>query len=441
MKGNRSWINVLGSASLALCVLSGDAVRATSDYVVRADDKLKIKIFQYPELSGEYTVSANGTISIAAIGEIPVNGVSTKEVADRISERFVRAGLSDKPGTSVEVLQSRPVYVLGDVQKPGEYPFRPGVTVLQAVSLAGGWLRFNDPGLMRLDRDTITIRGEMRNLVRRYYQLVARRARLNAELAMKNDVQFPAELARQTQNDTALAQLVDEERSLLNLHVEALKNQIESLERNRSLYESEIEAISRQIQANKAQYDSVGKELKDVKDLVARGLTTITRQMNLERMQAQLEMNEQGFQTLILRSRQGISQADQKMFDLKSERNANLTAELQRTRLDIDDIGIKFETNQSLLVEAQFTAPTLVGNSDAPVETRSLTVVRVQDGKAETIDADETTELLPGDVLRVQRSILPTIFPVELGGKRFEIRNVITPRIPSNVITTTGAKE
>ena len=56
MKRNRSWVNLVGTASLLLCMLDGNAVRATSDYVVRADDKLKIKVFQYPELSGEYKV-------------------------------------------------------------------------------------------------------------------------------------------------------------------------------------------------------------------------------------------------------------------------------------------------------------------------------------------------------------------------------------------------
>lgn len=428
MKRNHLWARVLGSASLILCILGGDAVRATSDYVVRADDKLKIKIFQYPELSGEYTVSSNGTIFIAAIGEVPVNGISTKEAAGRISERFVRAGLSDKPGTSVEVLQSRPVYILGDVQKPGEYPFRPGTTVLQAIGIAGGWMRFNDPGMVRLDRDTITIKGEMRNQVRQYYQLIARRARLNAEIAMKSDVQFPSELVQQSQKDSAVRQLVDEERSLLNIHVESLRNQIESLEKTRDLYEREIDAILRQIQANRTQYDSVGKELKEVKSLFARGLTTVSRQANLERMQAQLEMNEQGFQTLILRSRQNISQVDQRIFDLKNDHNAKLTAELQRTRFDIDDIGIKFETNRSLMLEAQFTTPTLVSSFDGAVEARGLTVVRVQDGKTQTIDADENTELLPGDVLRVQRTVLPS----GLDARKIGVRNLITP---------TGAKE
>jgi exopolysaccharide production protein ExoF len=389
-------------------MFSGSTIRAASDYIIRADDKLKIKIFQYPELSGEYTVSANGTISIAAIGEVSVDGVSTKDIANRISERFVKAGLSDKPGTSVEVLQSRPVYVLGDVQKPGEYPFRPGVTVLQAVSFAGGWLRFNDPGLMRVERETITIKGELRNLVRKYYQLVAHRSRLNAELMLNRDVEFSSDLERQARNDGTLSQLLDEERSLLHIRVEAMKNQIESLEKARGLYEREIEAVSRQIQANKAQYESVGNELKDIQVLARKGLATATRLMGLERMQAQIEMNEQGYQTLILRARQGITLIEQKIFDLKSERNVSLTAELQKTRIELDEVGGKFETSQSLLMEAQLLMPTLVGNSDGVVETRILTVVRVQDGKAQSIEADESTELLPGDVLRVQRSIIPT---------------------------------
>jgi len=410
-------------------LLGSNTIRAGSDYIIRADDRLKIKIFQYPELSGEYTVSAIGTISIAAVGEVSVDGFSTKEVANRISERFIRAGLSDKPGTSVEVLQSRPVYVLGDVQKPGEYPFRPGVTVLQAVSFAGGWLRFNDPGLMRVERETITIKGELRNLVRKYYQLVAHRSRLNAELMLNRDVEFSSDLERQARNDSTLSQLLDEERSLLHIRVEAMKNQIESLEKARGLYEREIEAVSRQIQANKVQYESVGNELKDVKALARQGLATSSRLMGLERMQAQIEMNEQGYHTLILRARQNISQVDQKVFDLKSERNASLTAELQKTRIDLDEVGGKFETNQSLLMEAQLMVPTMVGNSDGVVETRSLTVVRVQDGKALSIEADENTELLPGDVLRVQRSILPTA----LGPQQF-----LGPR---NVVTQTKAQK
>ncbi len=290
MKRKNRWIGACGSALLALYAFNCPAIQA-EEYVIHSNDKLKLKIFQYPELNGEYEVDANGTISLADIGEIPVDGLSTKDIANLISQRLIRAGLSSKPGTSVEVLQSRPVYVLGDVQKPGEYTFRPGVTVLQVVSLAGGWLRFNDPGLVRIERDVITVKGEMRHLVRRRFQLIARRALLNAELKNVQEVQFPESLVRQAGNDSALTQLLDEERSLLKIRVEAVEKELDSLKQTRALYQREIEAVSRQMKANQAQYDSVGGELKSINALAAKGLTTASRVMGLERMQQQIEMN------------------------------------------------------------------------------------------------------------------------------------------------------
>jgi exopolysaccharide production protein ExoF len=423
MKLSRMPTWALGAAIMLAAQLAGSAVSGTAEYAVRADDKLKIKIFQYPELSGDYSVSANGTITIGPIGEINVDGSSPKEIARLISDRFIRSGLSDKPGTAVEMLQSRPIYVMGDVQKPGEYPYRPGLSVLQAVSLAGGWLRFNDPGLIRLERDNITIRGDMRNLVKRYYVLLAQRARLNAELALKTDVSFPPELMRRYADDKGLAELVDEERSFLAINVEVLKTQLDSLAQTRTLYENEIEAVSRQMQANKVQYSTVQQELDNVKALFARGLSTSMRKADLERTLAQIDVAEQGFQTLILRARQNITQVDQKMFDLKSQHTSTLSTDMQRTRLELQEIGIKFDTNRDILAEAQLTAPTLVSSvDDGAIGARSLTVVRVVDGKPSTLDAEEHMVLLPGDVLKIQRSVIPSA----MGADRIPIHSRIS---------------
>jgi exopolysaccharide production protein ExoF len=236
---------------------------------------------------------------------------------------------------------------------------------------------------------------------------------LNAELSLKSEVEFPDDLIKQAENDTALAQLLLEERSFLNIHVEALRSQLDNLQNTRSLYEREIEAVTRQIRANQVQFDSVQGELRDIKALVARGLSPVNRQMNLERLQAQIEMAEQGFQMVILRARLGITDVDQKVFDLKITRSAKLTEELQRTRVDLADIANRFRTDRDLLVEAQITTPTMVSGSSDLIETRSLTVVRVQEGKTVTLQADENTQLLPGDVLKVQRGMLPTMAGLE----------------------------
>jgi protein involved in polysaccharide export with SLBB domain len=402
---------IIGLAAVIAVALGISTQTQAVDYVVRPDDRLRIKIFQFPELSADYTVSSSGTVLIPPIGEIPVAGSSVNDISNDISKRFIKSGISDKPGATVEVIQSRPVYVVGDVQKAGEYSYRAGMTVLQAISLAGGWFRVNDPGLMRLDREAITIRGDMRNLVRRYYQLMAQRARLNAELASKIDVDFPADLKKKAEKDASIAELLDEERSFLSINVNALSKHLDNLEKTRGLFENEIEAVLRQIEASKIQARSVREERKEMEALFARGLGTITRKSNLERLEAQVEMTEQGYQTLLLRARQSISLVDQKIFDIKNERNTKLNEELQRTRLELEQVAMRIDTSQNLLGEIRSVGPILVGNSSNLIEGRILTIVRMQDEKIVTIEADETTELVPGDVLKVEKSIIPLDIP------------------------------
>jgi protein involved in polysaccharide export with SLBB domain len=402
---------IIGLAAIIAVALGISTQTQAVDYVVRPDDRLRIKIFQFPELSADYTVSSSGTVLIPPIGEIPVAGSSVNDISNDISKRFIKSGISDKPGATVEVIQSRPVYVVGDVQKAGEYSYRAGMTVLQAISLAGGWFRVNDPGLMRLDREAITIRGDMRNLVRRYYQLMAQRARLNAELASKIDVDFPADLKKKAEKDASIAELLDEERSFLSINVNALSKHLDNLEKTRGLFENEIEAVLRQIEASKIQARSVREERKEMDALFARGLGTITRKSNLERLEAQVEMTEQGYQTLLLRARQSISLVDQKIFDIKNERNTKLNEELQRTRLELEQVAMRIDTSQNLLGEIRSVGPILVGNSSNLIEGRILTIVRMQDEKIITIEADETTELVPGDVLKVEKSIIPLDIP------------------------------
>jgi protein involved in polysaccharide export with SLBB domain len=422
MKRSVSSARVLGAALILLCVYGSTTSLRSADYVVSAEDKLKVKIYQFPELAGEYTVNSSGMISIAPIGEIPAAGASARDIAKEISDRLIKAGLADRPGTTVEVVQSRPFYVMGDVQRPGEYAFRPGVTVLQAVSLAGGWYRFSDPGLLRLEREAITIKGDLRNQARRYYQLVARRARLYSELEQKKDVNFPAELVHRASADGTVAQLIDEERSFLNINVDSLKSQIESLETTRTLYEREIEAVSKQILSTRKQAESVQRELAEVAALFARGLAPVSRKTGLERTQAEIAIAEQGLQTLILRARQNITQIEQRIFDLNYERRARIYSELQATRTELEEVSIKLETNKSLMIDVKFTTPLLVSTSEETGESRSVTIVRVVDGKTVSIPAEENQELRPGDVLKVQRTM-----PLPAGIDRLRPHEVMIP--------------
>jgi exopolysaccharide production protein ExoF len=384
------------------CLLGSTHIVVADDYVLRPDDKLNIKVFQFPELSGDYTVSGSGSISIAPIGELRAAGSTAIELSKAISDRLVKAGFSSKPGTTVDVVQSRPIYVMGDVQKPGEYAYRHGLTALQAISLAGGWFRENDlAGLVRLSRENISMGGDVRYLATRYYQLLSERARLNAELTLKDDMMVPVELVRQAKDDPTVAQLLQRERALLRVNVDAVKERVSNLEKTRNLYQEQIDAVTHQIEASKTQRDSVQKEMGAVKTLLDSGLSPKSRQWNLERMEGQIQMTEQGYQSLILQTRENMTQIDQKILDLRNEHESAVNTQLQKNVMGLTEVSVKLGTSEKLMMDAQARSNIVRASSTNVVDSRGLTVTRTLNGKTTTIDADQSTELLPGDVLSV----------------------------------------
>jgi protein involved in polysaccharide export with SLBB domain len=107
-------------------------------YRLGVSDKVRIITFNEASLTGEFVVNGSGTISLPLIGDVKANGLSTSELAVVI-QNALKNGYITNPQVSVEVLNYRPFYILGEVTKPGEYPFANGLTVLNAVATANGF--------------------------------------------------------------------------------------------------------------------------------------------------------------------------------------------------------------------------------------------------------------------------------------------------------------
>lgn len=101
-------------------------------------DKLKILTFGEESLSGEFAITPAGTIAMPLIGSISAAGLDTGGLAQAI-ENKLREGYVVDPRVSVEIAAYRPIYILGEVKKPGEYPFSQGLTVRGAVAKAEGF--------------------------------------------------------------------------------------------------------------------------------------------------------------------------------------------------------------------------------------------------------------------------------------------------------------
>ncbi len=130
-------------------------------YRVGPGDVLKINVWKHDELSQQVTVRPDGAISLPLLGDIPSNGRTVTEVTNDIQSRL-KQFFQDQPPVNVQVseVHSYRIYVVGEVQKGGEFTPSGEVTVLHGLALAGGFTRFADPDrIVIVRRDA---RGERR---------------------------------------------------------------------------------------------------------------------------------------------------------------------------------------------------------------------------------------------------------------------------------------
>jgi protein involved in polysaccharide export with SLBB domain len=114
------------------------AAIAEAVYKLGSGDKVKVTVFNHPDLSGEFNLDGAGNFAVPLIGEIKAGGLTSRDLEQRIQDRF-RDGYLVDPQVNVEVLNYRPFYILGEVKTPGSYPYQNNMTVLNAVALAGGF--------------------------------------------------------------------------------------------------------------------------------------------------------------------------------------------------------------------------------------------------------------------------------------------------------------
>jgi polysaccharide export outer membrane protein len=109
------------------------------EYKLGPGDKVRVNVFGEEQLSGEFIVANNGAVAIPLIGEIPAGGKSPTEFQDAVRDRIAASGMVLSPRVTADVIAYRPFYILGEVTRPGQYPYSVGMTLTKAVATAGGF--------------------------------------------------------------------------------------------------------------------------------------------------------------------------------------------------------------------------------------------------------------------------------------------------------------
>jgi polysaccharide export outer membrane protein len=143
MHARRS-ILVATLAGLAACAGPGAGLpplpeEARSAYRLGPDDEVRVTVFNDPRLTGEFRVTDTGSIALPLVGNITAAGRTTSQVERAIETEMRRKNLFRDPSVAVEVKTYRPIFVLGMVERGGQFPYQPGMTALSAVAVAGGF--------------------------------------------------------------------------------------------------------------------------------------------------------------------------------------------------------------------------------------------------------------------------------------------------------------
>ncbi|MGJ7041542.1 exopolysaccharide production protein ExoF [Shinella sp. BE166] len=394
---------------LALTLAGGPAFAA--EYRLGVMDKLRIRVAEWQTaegairdwsaVSGDYSVGADGSVSLPFIGQLPADGRTSGELAEEIGKKMqILFGLRDRPSASVEIAEYRPVYLAGEVQTPGAYPFAPGLTVLKAVSFGGG-LRRAEAG-QRFARDFLRSEGDAAVYLAERNRLLIRRARIVAEMSGAKDIEMPKELGKADEARAIMAS----ETALMTSREKRLRLQLTALADLKALLDSEITSLGKKAETQTRQLELVQGDLDKVDSLAEKGLAISSRRLALEQRTADLQAALLDIDTSSLKAKQDINKATQDETNLQNDWDAQLAQELQNTEQELDTLTLKLGTSRDLMSEALMQsadAAALKGGLSA--DNIGYSILRTVEGKAELIRATETTPVLPGDIVKVEMNL------------------------------------
>lgn len=427
------------------------------EYRLGVRDKVKLQVYEWRPARDEvftwtainqvYVVDAAGKLTIPLIGQVNAAGFTTAELASLISRKLAHnLNLGTIPDTTVEITEFRPVFVAGHVERAGEYAFSPGLTVLQAVSLGGGLYRNAANNGLRLEREFVTVSGEYDRQMQERQRLIVRKARLEAELAFADHIAFP-KTVRSDRAEMQLAytsSLMAKERSVFDLRRNAYDTQIKVIDQLKSFLENEVTTFGKRLEAQQSQIDMMKSELGGIKSLSNKGLATQPRLLGMLRNLAQLEGEKLRMESDRTRAQQEVSRAELSRVEFENRRENELTVELQVTESRLEQVIQEALVSERLLIDTQTKAASspmrLVASQGGDAEKNaeknnevkiSYTIVRQIGAETVEIDATETSQLLPGDTVKVAVSV-----PSLTGGSSGE---VFAPFIQLPVVTPAEA--
>ena len=342
-------------------------------------ESIRVRVSGNNELSGDYNLDPRAALSFPRIGRIETAALTTAELERLLADKLSALTRADVT-VAVDVTRYRPYFIMGQVAQPGAIEWRPGLKVIQAISLA--------QGAIRPAADTAT--GQSPGMNRRQSELqlvfaLAQLARLKAERDGKSTVELSSQVydlvSRAPEESRAtLTALIVRQTPMLEEQRAFMRSQIEGLQRDRKSAEREIDAASAQEKAVVGQLEITRAQMADIESLRNRQLVTKSRYLEQKSDLVSAEVRYAETRSVLEHARTRLSSIDQQLVAIPQQRRASLNEQID---------ALEREVSPQLDPGPQ-GAPRL-----------NYSIAREGSAGLQMMTATAFTEILPGDVLIV----------------------------------------
>ncbi len=400
-----SFVQLIAGLLLLFGMSVPASAQSASAYNLGIQDKVLVKVgkwqpaegtFQNWEgFGGEQTIAADGNIYLALIGAVQAAGRTPPVVAEEISLLLqARLGLDQPPAVTVEIVSFGPVFIVGAVNSPGSFPYIPRMTVLQAVSIAGGHLRTTNP-MLRTEREALTAVGDYETLRLQGWSAMARIARLKAELANAETIEIPEELVGRPVADELMAS----EQEILTARLNSVNSSKAALVDLKKLLRSQIDTLSEEITLRQKQIQLAREELENVTSLKERGLVVSSRQRQLSTTVTELEAKVLTLDVAKLEAEQQLNKAIRDELDIVNIQRREVVTDLQKTRETLDQLKVRLRVARDLYADTASRSGAIANQTLQT--TYKYMISRRADVNTEPFEANEQTLISPGDTIEV----------------------------------------
>ena len=367
----------------------------TGDYRLAPGDRVTLIVYDQPQLSGQFTIDGGGGLLLPLAGSVTLSGLTLSEAQKLIQDRFAE-GFLVQPAVSVRITEYRPIFVTGNVRKPGSYRFMIGQSVKAAIAAAGGEgepVELNSTGAVS---DYITAQQHVRQLEADHSYLLMRKARLEAQRDGQDSFIMPT-LASLGRHDVDLDLAYSTESDTFSRLADAYRGQIRDLQSQRPRIEAEINAVTDEIAKQNEHLAIVNSHLVDLQSLFDKGLLRKDVLLNQQIEKSLVEGQVSNLQAQVARLRQTMGDLDIRLGDVKANYLRQNLTELQDATQRLRDVETSIGPARRLLQVKAQGADADVDDSDY-----SIRISRVRNGGMVTFDATEETMMSPGDVVEVK---------------------------------------